>query len=107
MDIKEATQTIEQHYLNRNQHILTLSKLGVPQAEIARQLKVSRQRVNQIIKRSKTTMTKLTDKEFNKLLKLIKQFESSHLDRKEQNTQQFKAWLEVNFTVQILQEASK
>ena len=52
-------------------------------------------------------MTKLTDKEFNKLLKLIKQFESSHLDRKEQNTQQFKAWLEVNFTVQILQEASK
>jgi transcriptional regulator len=53
MDIKEATQTIEQYYLSRNQHVINLDKLGVPQAEIARQLKVSRQRVNQIIKRSK------------------------------------------------------
>ena len=38
--------------LERNQHVINLDKLGVPQAEIARQLKVSRQRVNQIIKRA-------------------------------------------------------
>ena len=37
--------------LERNQHVINLDKLGVPQAEIARQLNISRQRVNQIIKR--------------------------------------------------------
>jgi uncharacterized protein (DUF433 family) len=39
--------------LERNQHIIQLLKLGVPQAEIARQFKVSRQRIFQIIKGSK------------------------------------------------------
>ena len=37
--------------LERNQHVINLDKLGVPQAEIARQLGISRQRVNQIIKK--------------------------------------------------------
>jgi predicted XRE-type DNA-binding protein len=51
MDIKETTKALEELYKARNQRIIQLDKLGVPQAEIARQLKVSRQRVNQIINR--------------------------------------------------------
>ena len=51
-----VSEQLQKHYgtLERNQSILRLyHQFGVPQAEIARQLKLTRQAVNQIIQRSK------------------------------------------------------
>jgi DNA-binding CsgD family transcriptional regulator len=53
MDIKELTQELANLHLTRKQFILGLLEKGMPQAEIAKQLGISRQRVNQIIKDSK------------------------------------------------------
>jgi tRNA 2-selenouridine synthase SelU len=52
----------------------------------------------------KKKMIKVTDREYSKVEKLIKQFIEEHPEEKQQNIKQFKAWLEVNLMVQIIQE---
>jgi len=52
----------------------------------------------------KKKMIKVTDREYSKVEKLIKQFIEEHPEEKQQNIKQFKAWLEVNLMVQTIQE---